>query len=164
MPDNHPFNNSFKGEISRPFDDEASNNKSGNLDILEDAERSEGSFGREVSGEIRVKKKLGTGEEEEYFEFEDKRQDDGKSRENQNIDMRQSIDFFDRIKQINSNFKALDRLTRPPVFKWAVTSDQDKDPIGPDPFTTSQLRMLVVTYNLAGKSPSPEDLDHLLHP
>ena len=73
--------NSFQGEMRALQDDENSHSKSGNLEILEDAERSEDSFGREHSNEIHVKKKLGNTEEEEYFEFEDKRQDDGRNKD-----------------------------------------------------------------------------------
>ena len=49
------------------------------------------------------------------------------------------------------------------VFKWACTNPGFKTD-GPDPFKTSQVRVLVVTWNLAGNCPSPLDIDNLLHP
>ena len=47
--------------------------------------------------------------------------------------MLQSVDFFEKIRQINTKFKAMERLNRPPAFKWAK-SETDYDLIRPDSF------------------------------
>ena len=51
----------------------------------------------------------------------------------QNSNMLQSVDFFEKIRQINTQFKAMQRLNRPPAFKWAK-SETDYDLIRPDSF------------------------------
>jgi len=47
------------------------------------------------------------------------------------------------------------------VFKWA--RPQDSEPALIDPFQQNAVRILALTWNLAGKTPSPVDLQNLLH-
>ena len=47
------------------------------------------------------------------------------------------------------------------VFKWAVPGE-DEMPAAVDPFETNEVRILAVTWNLAGKKPSDEHISSLL--
>lgn len=53
------------------------------------------------------------------------------------------------------------------VFKWVVTpSDdfQETELERPDPFETGEVRILAVTWNLAGRKPAKEQMETLLLP
>jgi len=67
---------------------------------------------------------------------------------------------------INENFKALERMVRPPVFKWAESNLHQSlnNSACPSPFDTSKVRIFSVTWNMQGRSPRLEDLKSLLHP
>ena len=48
------------------------------------------------------------------------------------------------------------------MFRWSGTQDNEPELI--DAFVQNAVRILAVTWNLAGKTPSPLDLQNLLHP
>lgn len=48
------------------------------------------------------------------------------------------------------------------VFKWS--QNKMKKVERPDPFHEDEIRILSVTWNLAGKTPDDEDMRNLLHP
>lgn len=57
-------------------------------------------------------------------------------------------------------------MTRPPVFNWTQSNVFESIANGnvPSPYETAQVRIFAATWNMQGRSPSPEDLKSLLHP
>ena len=62
------------------------------------------------------------------------------------------IDYIAKLKKVNCDFSALDRLHRPPVLKWGTSKSNPLTKV--DPFETNQVRIYSVTWNLAGKTPT----------
>ena len=48
------------------------------------------------------------------------------------------------------------------IYRWCSSQESEPDLI--DPFKQNAVRILAITWNLAGKTPSREDLHNLLHP
>lgn len=83
---------------------------------------------------------------------------------NQNeIDLNQSNDFSEKLQNINRHYMALQRMVRPPVFKWAESNLNEEEQKN-NPYDSAQVRIFAVTWNMQGKAPRLEDLKALLHP
>ena len=50
---------------------------------------------------------------------------------------KESMEFFVKMKDINENFKSLQRLIRPPVFKWVANENIAQSNQAPNPYDTS---------------------------